>query len=186
MTLKEGMVLYHGSYVAVPEPDLSKCRAGKDFGKGFYLTTDKAQAKRFLKTSVMKAKDERSVRTQWQEGYVSSFRYHEADGINLFWFEQADAVWLHCVVAHRKKGALPGEKKKWSGYDILGGKIANDFTNTVIVAYLDGAYGEAGSGQADQFAISRLEPEKLKDQFCFRTARSLKCLEYLGAERYRV
>ena len=69
--LKEGMTLYHGSYIAVPEPDLSKCRAGKDFGKGFCLTTDRTQARRFLKASILKAGNERNVRTQWRGGGIT-------------------------------------------------------------------------------------------------------------------
>ena len=38
-SLAEGMILYHGSYMAAPEPDLDKCARFKDFGQGFYLTT---------------------------------------------------------------------------------------------------------------------------------------------------
>ena len=39
--LENGMVLYHGSYCVVENPDLEKCAAFKDFGRGFYLTTSK-------------------------------------------------------------------------------------------------------------------------------------------------
>ena len=42
--LEEGLVLYHGSYCVVENPDLEKCALYKDFGKGFYLTTSKEQA----------------------------------------------------------------------------------------------------------------------------------------------
>ena len=34
MTLRDGLVLYRGSYVEVPRPDLSKCARFKDFGQG--------------------------------------------------------------------------------------------------------------------------------------------------------
>ena len=37
--LENGMVLYHGSYCVVENPDLEKCAAFKDFGRGFYLTS---------------------------------------------------------------------------------------------------------------------------------------------------
>ena len=40
MKLKDGMILYHGSYTPVQNIDLTKCAAGKDFGKGFYVTAD--------------------------------------------------------------------------------------------------------------------------------------------------
>ena len=41
LELKDGFVLYHGSYCEVKEPDLAKCAKRKDFGQGFYLTTSK-------------------------------------------------------------------------------------------------------------------------------------------------
>ena len=33
--LSDGMLLYHGSYMVVDTPDVPKCAARKDFGKGF-------------------------------------------------------------------------------------------------------------------------------------------------------
>ncbi|MDD7450602.1 MAG: DUF3990 domain-containing protein [Treponema sp.] len=55
MILKEGMILYHGSYCVIEKISLSKCAQGKDFGKGFYLTSDYSQASKFVKTSIAKA-----------------------------------------------------------------------------------------------------------------------------------
>ncbi len=55
LELKDGLILYHGSYCEVKEPDLGKCAKRKDFGQGFYLTTSKDQAESFLKTSIVKA-----------------------------------------------------------------------------------------------------------------------------------
>ena len=54
--LEDGMILYHGSYCVVKNPDLEKCAMYKDFGRGFYLTTSKEQAKSFAKISATKAK----------------------------------------------------------------------------------------------------------------------------------
>ena len=39
MTLKDGMLLYHGSYTSVESISLDQCARGKDFGRGFYLTS---------------------------------------------------------------------------------------------------------------------------------------------------
>ena len=41
------MILYHGSYVEVSNPDLSYSRENLDFGKGFYTTTIYEQAKKW-------------------------------------------------------------------------------------------------------------------------------------------
>lgn len=54
MILTPGVLLYHASYTAVENIDLSLCADGKDFGKGFYVTTDYNQAYKFVKTSMIK------------------------------------------------------------------------------------------------------------------------------------
>lgn len=181
--MKEGMVLYHGSYAEVITPDIGKCRAGKDFGKGFYVTTDKNQAKRFVKNALLKAKSEGLIPGNRYYGFVCAYHYSEIKQFEVFQFSDMDRSWLHCVVAHRRNRSLPGERKKWMQYDVIGGKIANDFTNAVITTYLNGGYGEVGSESADQIAIGLLEPDKLKDQYCFRTATALKNLVFLKSER---
>ena len=38
------MILYHGSNILIREIDLSMSKVGKDFGCGFYLSSDMAQA----------------------------------------------------------------------------------------------------------------------------------------------
>ena len=52
LDIKEGMHLYHSSYIEVKNIDLSLCLPGKDFGKGFYLTSSLNQAKNFIKITV--------------------------------------------------------------------------------------------------------------------------------------
>lgn len=53
--LTDGLILYHGSYCEVRQPDIGMCAKRKDFGQGFYLTTSYEQAARFLKTAIAKA-----------------------------------------------------------------------------------------------------------------------------------
>lgn len=50
ISLTDGMLLYHGSYAKVENIDLKKCKQGKDFGRGFYLTSSYEQAKNFVPT----------------------------------------------------------------------------------------------------------------------------------------
>ncbi len=45
--LKDGFVLYHGSYCEVKEPDLAKCAKRKDFGQGFYFNHIKGAGRKF-------------------------------------------------------------------------------------------------------------------------------------------
>lgn len=63
------------------------------------------------------------------------------------------------------------------------GKVSNDNTNATIAAYMASAYGEIGSKTADDICISLLLPEKLQDQFCFRTDEALKCVSFVESER---
>lgn len=151
--LSDGMLLYHGSYCEVNHPNLAKCSGAKDFGRGFYLTSSREQAENFINTSLKKAK---------------------AQGIT---------EWLHCVVGHRKVNTFPGVVEQMKQYDIIAGKIADDATNVTILTYLVGAYGTIGSQEADELCIGRLIPERLKDQFCFRTEAGLNCLSFVESEQ---
>ena len=135
LELKDGFVLYHGSYCEVKEPDLAKCAKRKDFGQGFYLTTSKEQAESFLRTSIVKA-----IAT----------------------------------------GTIEREMAK---YDIIAGKIADDATNATLTAYLAGAFGTAGDQEADDFCIKQLLPNKLKDQYCFKTEAAIECLKFVKGEK---
>ena len=121
LRLKDGLILYHGSYCEVKEPDLAKCAKRKDFGQGSYLTTSKEQAESFLKTSIAKA--------------------------------------------------------------IAAGKIADDATNTTLTAYLGSVFGTVGDKEADDFCIKQLLPNKLKDQYCFKTEDAIKCLKFVEGEK---
>ena len=76
MKLKDGMMLYHGSYTPVKNIDLTKCAAGKDFGKGFYVTADELQAKNFIRTSLLKAKGLKQIDYKQNYGYVTCYKYH--------------------------------------------------------------------------------------------------------------
>ena len=68
-------------------------------------------------------------------------------------------------------------------YDVISGKIANDDTNATIIAYMDNVFGKMGSEQADKMCISLLLPERLKDQFCFRSEKAISALEFLKSEK---
>jgi len=180
--MNDKIILYHGSYCVVQTPDLSKCAAGKDFGRGFYLTTSKNQAQKFVATSIKKALTQKEQYVQLSRGFVNAFEFTPSEGLSLYEFKNADVGWLHCVVSHRRHDCIPGEFEKWIDYDLICGKIANDQTNTVITAFLDGVYGPINSDRAAELAISFLEPEKLTNQWCFRSSKALGCLKFLTAE----
>lgn len=182
MIIDENTIFYHGSYKIVDEPDLSQRKKGKDFGQGLYLTTSKTQAVKFVKSAIKKAVLDGLIPKNTKVGYVSQYKVKTVEGLKIFEFKNVDMEWLHCVVGHRKKESLPGIITKYRNYDVICGKIANDDTNLVITAYIEGLYGEIGSGKADEMAISFLEPDNLKDQVCYRTQKALDSLEFVESE----
>lgn len=181
--LEDGIVLYHGSYCVVENPVLEKCAMYKDFGQGFYLTTSKEQAKSFAKISTAKAISRGLVSSSEKFGYVSFFKVSDIDLLKTFDFETADVNWLHCVVAHRRLGSFSEIKESMQKYDVVSGKIANDDTNATILAYMGNVFGTMGSEQADKMCISLLLPERLKDQFCFRSEKAISTLDFLKSEK---
>ena len=78
-------------------------------------------------------------------------------------FSAPDIEWLRFVVKNRTGQYVP------SDWDIISGPVANDQTAPVIDLFLDGMYSE-------QEAIKRLLPQKLKDQYTFKTKESIVLL----------
>jgi len=185
--LRNGMLLFHGSYTAVESIRLERCAAGKDFGCGFYLTSNAVQARQFLRTSVSKAQRFGDAPLTQNDGFVSSFRYH-ADGIKVFEFETANREWLWFIAQNRRpvlSGQLAGKVNPAAfDADVIIGKVANDKTNATIIAYLNGLYGDVLSERAVSFAIEELMPNQLEDQLCFLTEKAIHCLEFVEARKY--
>ena len=183
LELKDGFVLYHGSYCEVKEPDLAKCAKRKDFGQGFYLTTSKEQAESFLRTSIAKAIATGTIEEGQKFGYISTFEFKLSENLETHIFENADVDWLHCIAAHRKKKMFIEVEREMAKYDIIAVKIADDATNATLTAYLAGAFGTAGDKVADDFCIRQLLPNKLKDQYCFKTEAAIECLKFVKGEK---
>lgn len=154
----------------------------KDFGQGFYLTSSKEQARNFIQASIKKAVLRERVKNQ-KYGFISKYKFKFNDELNIFIYPEADADWLHCVVGHRRTDTFPKIVREMKKYDIIAGKIANDNTNATIAAYMALTYGEIGTKRADDICISLLLPEKLQDQFCFKTNEALKSLSFVESEQ---
>lgn len=181
--LVNNMMLYHGSYCEVQAPDLRQCAKNKDFGQGFYLTTSKKQAENFAKISTKKAIYNGIADTRQLYGIVSVFKVQAVEKLCTKIYFDADADWLHCVVGHRKKKSFPELVQALKDFDVIAGKIANDNTNVTIATYIAGVFGKTGTKAADDICMSLLLPERLDDQFCFRTERAIRCLMFVESER---
>lgn len=184
MRLCEGLELYHGSYTEVLSPDLSKCARFKDFGRGFYLTTSHQQARSFAKLSARKAVERRVPDADSHKAFVSRFVV-EGEGLQelrVLEFEGTDSAWLQCIVAHRLRRSHPELVEQLAPFDVIAGKIANDQTNITLALYMDGVFGTVGSTKAELTCIAQLLPNRLKDQYCFRSDRALGCLRFVESE----
>ncbi len=75
--------------------------------------------------------------------------------------------------------------KKYGTIDIIGGEIADDQTARTLQQYIGGVdFGIPGTPKADKAAIEKLLPNRLKDQFCFRTHDAVNHLEFIRSDRY--
>ena len=152
------MILYHGSNIEVIEPKLLKIQRDLDFGRGFYTTSDLDQATKWAKRTALRLK---SV-----AGFVSVYEVDDTKlaELKILKFTEANADWLHFVVANRKGTFL---SESW---DLVCGPVANDQTMSVIDLYLDGRYDE-------EDAIKHLLTQKLKDQYTFKSESSILLLQ---------
>ena len=74
------MILYHGSNINITEIDLGISKVGKDFGCGFYLSADKAQA---LELAERKT-EQLGVGTPTPAYQYWSFRNIARNGLSLY------------------------------------------------------------------------------------------------------
>ncbi len=154
------MILYHGSFMEVPKPDLVHSRAKVDFGRGFYVTPLHAQAAKWC------LKFKRSG----QRAIVSRYVYEEKreKEIKVLRFDSYSDAWLDFILQCRML-------KDESDYDLVIGGIANDKVFNTVELYLDGLIDR-------KEAIRRLRYEKPNLQICFRTEKSLALLHFEGSE----
>lgn len=158
------MKLYHGSNIAVQNPQILESDRKLDFGTGFYLTSNLEQAERWAKLT--QARRENGTAT------VSVFEADEKilNTLNVLHFQKADKSWLEFVTQNRKNVAQQNDS-----YDVVIGPVANDRTMPVISLYFSGIY------DADE-TVKRLLPQKLNDQYTFKTEKSLTALNFIEAK----
>ncbi|MGN0367978.1 MAG: DUF3990 domain-containing protein [Wujia sp.] len=113
----ESIILYHGSNVEVPNPEILVNGHYKDFGYGFYCTNIEKQAKRWALT-----KKGASV--------VNSYHFEQKKELKILSFPQMTEEWLEFVV-----GCRSGQKHS---YDIVEGPMADDQIWDYVEEYIAG------------------------------------------------
>ena len=95
------MLLYHGSNTDIKEINLAMCRPYKDFGQGFYLTTDHDFAERWAS----------------EDAYINEYEL-DIEGLTIIKLER-DQEWFEYIFENRR-----ARDNKTA--DVIMGPIAND------------------------------------------------------------
>lgn len=151
------MKLYHGSNIVVEKPKILQSDRRLDFGTGFYLTSSYEQAERWALLTVKRRGEGNQTITSYD------FDEETLSLLKVLHFEGATAEWLKFVANNRNVRDFTDDS------DIVIGPVANDRTMPVIKLYFSGIYDEAET-------IKRLLPQKLKDQYAFKSEKALKAL----------
>ncbi len=125
------MILYHGSNIIIEQIDLSKSKPNKDFGRGFYLSDNEAQAYEMAVFKSMQLGGEPAI---------SKFEFDDTimneASLRVKVFEDYSEEWADFVYANR-------EGKPVDLYDIVYGPIANDKVGLQIRKLKDGTIDKA-------------------------------------------
>ncbi len=155
------MILYHGSYLEIAEPDLTHSRLNVDFGRGFYVTPLYEQAVKWCGKFKRRGKD----------GIISRYAFDESREaeLKILRFDFYSEDWLDFILSCRSgKDAID--------YDLVVGGVANDKVFNTVELFFDGLIDK-------KEAIDRLRYEKPNLQICFCTEKALEFLRFEGSEK---
>lgn len=120
------MKLYHGSNVSIDRIDLKRGRRGKDFGRGFYLSTDFGQAMLMARRTVAREEEGKAI--------VSVYEVDEKELstiLNVKRFEGYTREWAEFVMMNRQNRT----EQPMHDYDVVYGPIADDRVGLQISRY---------------------------------------------------
>lgn len=156
------MILYHGSYIEIPKPDLVHFRPRVDFGRGFYTTPLLEQAEKWCGR----------FKRHNKLGIISIYTLDETafDVCNILRFDAYTEEWLDFILACRSG-------RDTTDYDIVIGGVANDKVFNTVELYFEQLIDKTE-------AIKRLRYEKPNQQVCFRSQSVMdKYLYFEGSKR---
>lgn len=144
------MILFHGSSISVPQPDISKGRKNLDFGQGFYLTELQAQAEAWAGIiASRKGREVLPIVSKYEFDIESAIEF----GARTKRFAAYDMEWLDYVVSCRNGRDAATE------FDIVEGGVANDNVIDTVEDY------EKNVITAQQ-ALGQLQYKQVNHQLC--------------------
>lgn len=153
------MKLYHGSLEVVAKPEIRLSNRTLDYGRGFYTTTDYAQAEQWAK---------RRLKNDTDGAYVNVYEIdiETVRKVNTLWFDSPSEEWVDFVYSNRNDRSFTHK------YDFVYGPVANDRV------YAQFALFEAGLIDK-HILIRELKTYTLVDQLLFHTPQALKALTFV-------
>ena len=139
------MIVYHGSWLEVKNPDLKHSRSDVDFGKGFYVAPLRDQAVKWCG----------KFKRRGKQGSVTTFEFEEnaQENLKILKFDSYSEEWLDFIFACRKGETI------YLQYDVIIGGVANDNVFATLDAYFSGYMSK-------DIALDRLKYEKPNHQIC--------------------
>lgn len=160
------MRLYHGTNSVIDSIDLNRSKVGKDFGCGFYLSAERAQAeeianRKFEQQGVGAAK-------------VYEYEFDEAllqddDTLSVCRFEDYSKEWAEFVLQNRKNRT----RCQLHTFDIVIGPIANDTVGFQIRKFTSGIIN------FEQFVEELRYMKGITFQYFFATEKAIRHLKPL-------
>ena len=153
------LTLYHGTNVRFQTIDLHKAKPFKDFGKGFYLTTNYKQAENWAK---QKGHFNRKAYVYCYS--ISDFSIRNFKILELLTY---DVRWVDFIARSRMNGLE-------TDYDLIYDRMAdNTYKNLsdVLVKYMQKKVSAADVVSEIKWKYSAA------DQYCFKTERAVECLK---------
>lgn len=154
------MIYYHGSSVAVPNPDVLHSVKRLDFGKGFYVTSVREQAIRWAKRKASFSGN--------TVGIVSVYEVTETEKLRVLDFAKNLDEWIDFVCSCRDGS------DGYQQYDVILGKVANDKVFRVVDMYKRGIWDK-------ERALQEIRVYKTYDQIAFIHQQAVdSMLQYQG------
>lgn len=150
------MIVYHGSTLEVAAPEVRYSYRDLDFGRGFYVTTNKEQAVRWARRKNDLSRNGRAI--------VNEYSMNESiAGLRVHDFGDDMDEWID-FVCHCRAGG-----EDYRAYDLIKGKVADDRVFRVVDLYRNGVWDKAR-------AIAEMKVYKTYDQIAFITQRAVDAL----------
>ncbi len=157
------MILYHGTNADFGDIDLRKSKPNKDFGQGFYLSREYAQAMAMAKIKV----------EQLESGVPTVLTYEVDDEamaeLRVLRFDDYSEEWANFILLNRNNAS----PEPAHDYDIVIGPIANDRVGVQLWKF------ENGTIDLPTLVHNLRNMNGITFQYYFGTERAIKILKRL-------